>query len=118
MTLDNKIQTTVREEIRKGGFSGSYKIRQMSKKPHISGLIQKFDQIEIGYNPEYEQMQKGALPVMARDVARHEINHKKYKGFSGCPRNLENHVNKIYEPISDVLESTRKGFSPTDAHYV
>ena len=119
-TLDNKIQTIVTQEIRNGRFSGSYKIVQISEKPPISGSIntQGFNQIEIGYNPTYEQVREGKLPIMARDVTKHEINHRKYHGFNGCPRNLDYHVEKIYEPIAEVLEKTKRGFNSTDAHYI
>ena len=119
MELDNLIREIVNKEIRNGRFSGGYKVNQTSDIPHISGSIntQGFNQIEIGYNPEYEEVRNGVLSTMARDVARHEINHRGYKGFNGCPRNLEYHTEKIYEPITEVLEQT-KNFSSTDAHYI
>ncbi|MFA5174464.1 MAG: hypothetical protein WC438_04760 [Candidatus Pacearchaeota archaeon] len=71
---------------------------------------------EIKYDPFYEEKNSGKTPIVVRDGIRHEINHHKYKGYSGCPRNLDNHVNLIYEPIMDVL--AEKGFSPEDAHYM
>src|SRR3989344_2760159 len=118
MKLDNLIKQIVSKEMRDGGFNGGYKVEQTDEKPHVSGQIntQGFNQIEIGYNPEYEQIRQGALPLLVRDVSRHEINHRGYKGFHGCPRNLENHVEKIYEPIAEVLEAKR--FGTNDAHYL
>src|SRR3989338_5073418 len=115
MTLDNQIQEIVAREMKNGGFSGSHEVKQMNEKPHISGCINTngLNKISIGYNPEYNQEK---LSLMTRDVSRHEVNHKKYKGFNGCPRNLEYHVEKIYEPIADVL--SEKGFNSSDAHYV
>src|SRR3989344_4533577 len=118
MTLDNRIQTTVAKEIKEGKFSGSWKVEQTNEIPHISGSInlRGFNRIIIGYNPEYEQVRRGQLVIMARDVARHEINHRRYWGFNGCPRNLEYHIEKIYGPIAEALAP--KGFNETDAHYL
>jgi len=116
--INKQVETNVAEEINKGGFSGSYKVRVMKEKPHISGsiLLDGLNQIDIRYNPAYEDIAEGRLPVMARDVTRHEVNHRGYRGFNGCPRTLDFHVEKIYEPIAEVLQ--QKGFGRNDAHYV
>ena len=45
--LNDLIDRTVAEEMRTGGFSGSYKVEQMN-----------------------EKLKKGKLPIMARDVYR------------------------------------------------
>ena len=115
MTLDNRISEIATKEIRNGGFSGSHQVKRMNEKPHISGSINTngFNRIEIGYNPDYDNEQ---LLIMVRDVSRHEVNHRRYNGFNGCPRNLEYHVEKIYGPIADVLKE--KDFSSADAHYI
>jgi len=45
--INKQVETNVAEEINKGGFSGSYKVRVMKEKPHISGSILLFKSSDI-----------------------------------------------------------------------
>ncbi|MDO8509409.1 MAG: hypothetical protein Q7S27_07045 [Nanoarchaeota archaeon] len=115
--LKHLIEQTVEEEIREGGFSGTYTIRQHDRYPRFDGCIdtQTLSDISLGYNPTYEEDNPGNTAKVVRDLTRHEENHRGRKGYHGCPRNLEFHVKKIIEPISSVL--AEKGFSQADFHY-
>ena len=64
--------------------------------------------IKVAFNPEYAKKKEneGKTEHTVKSITRHEINHKGYKGFNGCPRTTENHAGKIMEPISTILEST------------
>jgi hypothetical protein len=117
-TINELIENEVEREITRGGFSGTYKVNAMQEIPHISGAIElpSLDRIIIGYNPEYEVSYPGKLQEMARDVARHEQNHRAYYGYNGCPRNANLHAENIVEPISEVL--MEKGFSKNDVCYI
>ena len=116
--ITNLVKETVRKEMEIGGFRGAHRVEQISDRPHISGGIElpNLDTIVIGYNPEYEKIRPDMLSVMAQDVARHEQNHRVYRGFNGCPRNIDYHTEKIIEPIAKVL--TPKGFAKSDVKYL
>jgi len=116
--IANLVNGEVRKEIQNGGFAGTYRVEETRDKPHISGGIElpSLDSIVIGYNPAYEKIRPGAVVTMARDVARHEQNHKRYNGLNGCPRNVDYHTDKFIEPIAKVL--TAKGFGKTDVKYL
>ena len=118
MKIKERIQDEVEIEIKSGGFRGRYQIDEIRDKPHIQGYIKlpSLDKIVIGYNPDYETAHPGKLVIMARDVARHEQNHRGYKGYNGCPRNVELHSQNIIEPIAKVLLT--KGFGKEDIHYI
>ena len=116
--LKQKLEETVKKEIAEARFPGTYKLNESTDKPSFSGSIdaRELKAITLSYNPEYETAHEGETSVIVRDVARHEINHRGYSGFNGCPRTLDYHVEKIAEPISEVI--AKKGFSETDVHYV
>ncbi len=115
ITLCNEV---TEEELRNGGFSGTYSIEEYSGKPHFEACIDLggFRKIDIKFNPEYEKKNPGKITEVVRDISRHEINHRGYKGFSGCPRTLDAHVEHIFEPIAEVL--IPKGYTKTDIHYM
>ena len=86
---------SARKEIEAGGFEGVLELEEFSKKPCFKGEIDTrgMKTIKEKYNPEYENNNPGKTKVVMRDITRHEINHKGYKGFKGCPRNIKNHSN-------------------------
>ena len=114
-TLAKQIKETVKKEIELGGFSGAYKVEETSETPHILGRIDilKLGSIVISYNPDYDSER---LRLMARDVTRHEQNHRAYRGFNGCPRNIEYHTERFMEPMAKIL--MKKGFNEEDVHYI
>lgn len=116
--LKQSVDETVEREIRDGGFSGTYTIREHSSHPRFDGCIdtESLSDIHLGYNPSYEKDNPGNTVIVMRDLTRHEINHRRRKGYNGCPRTLDLHVRKIIEPISSVL--AQKSFSQPDFHYV
>ncbi len=116
-TLRKDIETHVEQEIKTGKFPGSYQANSTSETPHIGGSIKlpALDVISIKYNPSYEQVRPGQLPIMARDATRHEINHRRYHGFHGCPRTIDHHE-IIVEVIAKVLQP--KGYGDEDIRYL
>jgi hypothetical protein len=117
MSLNKDVKRTIEDELDSGGYACQIKIDTFDGKPHFEACtnMQKGD-IIFKYNPEYEKKKPGKTVIAARDIARHEINHHAYKGFKGCPRTLEQHVELIFEPMLEVLSA--KGFGSTDAHYI
>ncbi len=115
-----KIKDIVKQEVKKGGFDGFIKIDEFDEKPHFYAAIdtKTLHTICIKYNPFYEKIKPGKIYEVIKDITRHEINHKCYKGFNGCPRNLDNHVELIFEPIADVLLSSKKNYTVDDIHYL
>src|SRR3989344_1277553 len=116
--LKQEIEETARKEIEAGGFEGVLELEEFSKKPCFKGEIDTrgMKTIKEKYNPEYENNNPGKTKVVMRDITRHEINHKGYKGFKGCPRNIKNHSKLIIEPIAEVLMP--KGYNHNDIHYI
>lgn len=116
--LMQKAEEVAREELEEGRFDGTIEVQEFAGEPCIVGGIdtQTMRKINIKFNPNYERENKGKLADVVRDVARHEINHKTYYGFNGCPRNLDNHVELITEPIAEILK--RKGYGAGDIHYI
>jgi hypothetical protein len=72
--------------------------------------------VTLGYNPRFEQERPGKTLMVLRDILRHEINHKGYCGFHGCPRNVDMHTRLIIEPIMEVLKP--KGYNEQDFHFI
>lgn len=114
--LKTQVEEVVRKEMSNGGFSGQCNVRETNVKPSFSAGIDavSLSTIEFNYNPEYEQ-KTGKTEIVAKSIIRHEVNHKGYRGFNGCPKTTENHAELIVEPIADVLG--KKGFSMQDFHY-
>ena len=117
-TLIKSVNETVEREIREGGFSGTYTVKEHGNYPRFYGSIdtENFSDIHLGYNSSYEKDNPGNTVVVMRDITRHEINHRGKKGYNGCPRTLDLHVKKIIEPICSVL--AKRGFSMPDFHYI
>ncbi|MBU2523516.1 MAG: hypothetical protein KKE23_04500 [Nanoarchaeota archaeon] len=118
--IERELENIARGEIIKGRFDGDLKVTETHEKPHFSAGIDSnsLTEIKIRYNPEYcdenEQGEEKAKEII-KSISRHEVNHKKYEGFNGCPRTVENHAELIIEPIASVL--SKKGFSHSDFHY-
>lgn len=116
MALKEIIETIVREECFNGDFNVKPSLLEFNKKPHFEMHTSlETRETAIKYNPEYEEKNPGKTQEVIRDGVRHEINHHKYRGFNGCPRTLDNHVDLIYSPIAEVLIG--KGYNSEDAHY-
>jgi hypothetical protein len=114
-SLNQILRQIVNTEKFKGGFNYPVELVEKDVKPHIKGGTSlKLKEIEIVYNPNYKEKEK--LPIIIRDVTRHEINHHGYKGFYGCPKNVDNHFEKFLQPIAEVL--LPKGYGQQDVHYV
>ena len=121
MALKQEIKGVVERESNKGGFDfrdiSIEESRRQEREPHFQMKTNLDDRkTEAKYDPSYEDDNPGQTTIVIRDGIRHEINHHRYRGYSGCPRNLDNHVDLIYEPIMDTLSPN--GFGPEDAHYV
>ncbi len=115
--LEYAVNETVKREVREGGFSGTYVVKEHDKNPRFNGCIdlEALSDINLGYNPSYEDDAPGNTVVVIRDLTRHEINHRGRVGYNGCPRTLNLHVRNIIEPISSVL--AKKGYKQADFHY-
>ncbi|MDD5192575.1 MAG: hypothetical protein PHH54_01565 [Candidatus Nanoarchaeia archaeon] len=114
--LYNIIQKTAENEINSGSHKGNLILEEFYEKPHFEGKTKlNTGDIEIRYNPEYENRNPGKTSIVAKDITFHEIDHAKYKNCIGCPQTLNNHVKLFYEPMADVL--LKKGFSQSDVHY-
>jgi len=110
--LTQTLQKTAEIECSRGGFKGVVNMKEFSEKPHFQAhTSMETQETTIKQNPQY----KGNSQRVIKDIARHEINHHRYKGFRGCPRNLDNHVLLFYKPMEQVLQE--KGFSSQDVHY-
>jgi len=117
-SLKSNIEEEVRREIYNGGFDGEYEVYKMDETPPFSGGIdlQQLRRIRIGYNQEYAEKNPDQTVLVVKDITRHEINHRKYAGFHGCPRTCDLHVRNIFEPISSIL--LNQGYYNNDVHYV
>lgn len=116
-TLYEIVQETTENEIYSGAHEGQINIQEFNEKPSFEASTHmKTKEIDLKYNPEYENKNQGKTKIITRDITRHEINHHKYKGLNGCPKNLEKHVELFYEPMAEVL--LEKGFSHEDVKYV
>lgn len=118
MRVNQQVEETARKELAKGRFDGSLNVQEFYEEPCFSAGIdaERLEDIALSFNPEYEKEKPGKIRTVVRDIIRHEINHKAYGGFNGCPRNLENHVELIVEPIAKVLVA--KDYAPSDIHYI
>lgn len=118
---DNKLKQEaeqIAEDIAiKGGFNGSIDVLEFDGRPCFNGRIDTkgLSQIEIKFNPKYDTENPGRIHKVFRDIPRHEIDHRYFRGFKGCPRTPENHTKLIFEPIAEIL--IPKGFSKEDVHY-
>lgn len=121
MVTNQEVKNIVERESTKGGFDfrdvSVEELRRRENEPHFKMKTSLEDRkTEIKYDSSYEDKNPGQTAVVIKDGTRHEINHHRYRGYHGCPRNLDNHVNLIYEPVMDVLHPN--GFSPEDASYI
>lgn len=116
--FNKKIEKTARQEIYAGKFTGKLDIQEFDEHPHFSAGIEatELNQIFLKINPKYEEIHPGKTEPTVKDIIRHEINHKKYSGFNGCPRDLETHAEKIIEPMAEIL--SEKGYNVGDIHYI
>lgn len=112
------IEKIVQRECDNGNFDFSkVEIVEFGEKPHFAMQTSlQNGKTEIKYNPEYEQKNPKKTAVVCRDGTRHEIDHHKYHGFSGCPRNEQLHCKNVFEPIVSVLIS--KGYNSNDCFYL
>ncbi|MBN2459902.1 hypothetical protein JXB28_06480 [Candidatus Woesearchaeota archaeon] len=117
--LESELRKTAQEEKDKGGFNGEVRVRSFDGKPNFSGSIDatKLKHIRILFNPEYEEENPGKSKVVVKYLGRHEVNHSGYIGFQGCPATVDNHVEKIFEPIFEVLKFKDSRFGRQDVHY-
>ena len=114
-----KLEQIARKECSEAGFDYSdLCFREFHEKPHFEmKTSMKTKEIEIRYNKEYEKIHSDyKAGTIVSDGIKHEVNHHKYPELNGCPRNLENHLELIFEPISEVL--IPKGYSAEDCHYI
>ncbi len=121
MATKQEIKSVVEGESTKGGFDfrdiSVEELRRQEREPHFQMKTSLENRkTEIKYDASYEDKNPEQTAIVIRDGIRHEIDHHGYRGYYGCPRNLDNHVDLIYEPIMDILHPN--GFSPEDAHYV
>ena len=116
--LRQEVEETVRRELSLGGYQGSYTISEHAGQPNFNAGVdmKTLSEMQLAYNPAYEKKHPSKTVIVMSDIPKHEINHKEYRGLKGCPRNLENHVALIAEPISKVI--TPKGYGSQDIHYV
>lgn len=122
-SLRQDIESVVRKEFSSARFNNGYKITEHNTEPCFKAhtYLMGDKTTTISYNPIYEQ-EKGDIMEVARDLARHEIDHHDktdhpgYSYFKGCPRNIDNHARLIVEPIREVLK--RKGYGINDIHYI
>jgi len=121
MITKQEIRSVIERESTKGGFDfrdvSVEELRRQEREPHFQMRTNLDDRkTEIRYDSSYEDIHHGQTVMVIKDGAKHEINHHQYRGYHGCPRNLGNHVDLIYEPIMDVLYP--QGFGSEDASYV
>src|SRR3989344_863656 len=117
-TLHNQLSQRIKTEIDRGGFNGTYELTEKPDKPSFEAHIElpNLDKIIVSYNPGFETKHPDKSEMVIRDLTRHEINHKGFKGYNGCPRTVELHTKEILEPIAEVLKP--KGYGNSDYHYV
>ena len=117
-TLLTELEQVVQQELAAARFPGTAKISEIDTTPSFQACIDtaSFTTIDIKVNSQFEEKNPQQTKVVIKDVARHEINHRGYAGFHGCPRELELHTKNILEPIAEVLNP--KGYSLSDAHYL
>jgi hypothetical protein len=118
--MQTKLETIAQQERYKGDFPREISVRQFTpsvKTPDFKAHTNlRTKETEISYNPDYAEENSQKTEVIVRDVSRHEINHHRYKGFNGCPRNLDNAVELIFEPIYNTISN--QGYSQQDASYM
>ncbi len=116
--LEDKVNEIVSKEIIQGRFTGTHKVKEIKSRNRFKAHINlATDEMFIGYDPRYideEGMKKFEETIT--DIPRHEIDHEKYEGFMGCPRNAELHMECFMEPMSKVLFP--QGFNMKDVHYL
>ena len=116
-TLYEIISERVEEERINGGFAEEISVREFSEKPRFKAYtFFPAKRTDIFYNPDYNEKHTGRIIPVARDIARHEINHHGYMGFVGCPRTVERHAKSFIEPIAEILDS--QGFGLEDIKYL
>lgn len=116
--MSQEIIQTIKKECHKGDFDfNNVEIKEADiKNPHFkmkTHLVTGKTIIE--YNPEYEKDNPNKTKLIIRDGIRHEIDHHKYFGFEGCPRNKEYHCELIFEPLSEELMPE---YTSEDCHYL
>ena len=115
-----------RTEMQGTDYKGELIFKENTKKPHFEAKTSLLNKnIEIGYNPEYEEQGKNPTNAL-RDIPRHEMNHHGYNRtnpqtgarnvFYGCPRTADLGRKNVFEHIYEVLKG--KGFSQGDALYL
>jgi len=117
--LQSELERIAEGEKINGGFNGDVRVRSFSDKPNFSGSIDatRLKHIRILFNPEYEEENPGKSKTVVKYLGRHEINHSGYMGFQGCPATVDNHVEKLFEPIFEVLKAKDSRFGRQDVHY-
>lgn len=115
-TLTEKLSEIINEEITNGSFPGTFSLSEHNDEPCFKACIdaKEFKKIKIEINNSHHPEEK--LSGITRDIIKHEINHRGYSGFSGCPRNAEYHDKLIITPIAKVLKE--KGFTIDDIYYL
>lgn len=115
-TLTEKLNGIISQEIINGGFTGNFSLGEHIDEPCFKACIdsREFKNIKIEINPSHHTEEQ--VKEITKDIAKHEINHRGYRGFGGCPRNAEYHEKLIITPITKVLKE--KGFSADDVHYL
>ena len=108
MTSKKEMKNVVERESNYGGFDfrdiSLEEIRRHRKEPHFKMETSLHDRkINLKYDASYEESHPGKTEIILRDGTKHEINHHQYRGYSGCPRTLDMHVDLIYEPINEIL---------------
>ncbi len=116
--LEQVVESIAELEASNGKFDGFVETRERDITPCFRAEIdaKSLKTISLIFNPRYDEEKPNKITTVVRDITRHEVNHKGYYGFKGCPRTVDNHVERILEPIGEVL--FEKGYSEEDAHYV
>lgn len=109
-----ELEQIMEEECEKGGFTGKREIKEGKEEAYI--ILKNPQRIHIGFSKQIAEKEPEKARRMTRDKTRHEINHSKYSGLNGCPRNVELHDKNVFSPIDEVLKP--KGYGLRDVGYL
>jgi hypothetical protein len=114
MSSHTDLEKTVAQEIAHGEFQGSFSIQPTHQTIPFAAHIKlpQLRDIHISYDPRFAQENPQQTQTIVKDITAHEINHKGYKGFVGCPQTVDNHAELFIEPMIEVLP----GYSPATVH--
>src|SRR3989344_1760285 len=113
-----ELKQIAEQQIAEGQFEGTldFKERPAVQSSFKAQVNIETREMQIKHDPEFEKKHPGKSEIVIRDITRHEINHIRYRNFHGCPRTIDLHAKKIFEPINTVLKP--KGYSCRDTGYL